>query len=670
MKHLRASLIIATILMQAPSISEAVKLNRSGNIMGGAGVSTFIALTDTPSSFVGEGGKVVRVNIAEDALEYVVLAGGGDMLKATYDTEPDNKIDAAAGGTNIDTSAATGVVIITAGVWSAVDPLTVPSGGTGAATFTDGGILLGSGVGAFTPLGVAANGQIPIGDAATDPVLNEIDGTANEVTLTNGAGTITVSLPDPIVVNVTGNVTGALTGNADTATLASTVTVSDDEATNDNQEIVFTTDNTNLESDGDFHYNPSTGTVTATVFAGALTGAVTGNADTATALAANGANCGAGQWAQGVDASGAAEGCTAIDLDDVAENDGSTDVAIDITATNAATIPLTLTGAAAQSTFLFVAELDGGTDVFNIWQTGHINNIDGMRTVAAQYGPAYWSHIYGEGAPEHTNQTGSYDHTGGANGEMIFTKTAGDDFHLDDEDNGNWILLTGTNLGAVAEIKDFVSTTQVIVDGMDWDGDLASQTFLIYKHPGFVSGDGFKHEFSVGATGEVEIHSYGFTGTYMFEVENDIASNDTDTVLIEANANGYNSNSVLKTQYNSGTLGVGELGGGIQSTIDVSEAVGADSTTLVASYIAAVIDGSSTATKQAYVALAGFDEAFRVIGAVQESPDYGYEVASGAVTDRVNSGPGDGAAFDSAADDVIIFDATNDYVLIGMDLKI
>ena len=33
-----------------------------------------------------------------------------------------------------------------------------------------------------------------------------------------------------------------------------------------------------MESDGDLHYNPSTGTVTATVFVGALTGNVTGNA--------------------------------------------------------------------------------------------------------------------------------------------------------------------------------------------------------------------------------------------------------------------------------------------------------------------------------------------------------------------------------------------------------
>lgn len=74
--------------------------------------------------------------------------------------------------------------------------LEVARGGTGAGTFTDGGILLGSGTGAFTALGVATNGQIPIGDGTTDPVLATITGTANEVTITNGAGTITISLPN------------------------------------------------------------------------------------------------------------------------------------------------------------------------------------------------------------------------------------------------------------------------------------------------------------------------------------------------------------------------------------------------------------------------------------------------------------------------------------------
>lgn len=52
------------------------------------------------------------------------------------------------------------------------------------------------------------------------------------------------------------------------------------------------------------------GVITASGFVGPLTG----NASTATALAANGSNCAAGQYPKGVDASGASESCSAIAL--------------------------------------------------------------------------------------------------------------------------------------------------------------------------------------------------------------------------------------------------------------------------------------------------------------------------------------------------------------------
>jgi len=70
--------------------------------------------------------------------------------------------------------------------------LTVPNGGTGVATLTDHGILLGSGVGAITPLGVATNGQLPIGSTGADPVLATLTEGAN-ITITNGAGSITIN---------------------------------------------------------------------------------------------------------------------------------------------------------------------------------------------------------------------------------------------------------------------------------------------------------------------------------------------------------------------------------------------------------------------------------------------------------------------------------------------
>lgn len=81
-----------------------------------------------------------------------------------------------------------------------VNPLIVAKGGIGIATLTDHGILLGSGTGAITPLGVASNGQIPIGSAGADPVLATITGTADEIDITNAAGSITIGLINPLIV--------------------------------------------------------------------------------------------------------------------------------------------------------------------------------------------------------------------------------------------------------------------------------------------------------------------------------------------------------------------------------------------------------------------------------------------------------------------------------------
>jgi len=76
--------------------------------------------------------------------------------------------------------------------------------------------------------------------------------------------------------------TGALTG---TASLATTLTITDNESTNENNAILFTSGgdldggDLGLECDGTAYYNPSTGTITATGFAGLLTGDVALTAD-------------------------------------------------------------------------------------------------------------------------------------------------------------------------------------------------------------------------------------------------------------------------------------------------------------------------------------------------------------------------------------------------------
>ena len=94
-----------------------------------------------------------------------------------------------------------------------------------------------------------------------------------------------------VVGTITGDVTGDVTGNADSATLAvsTSALVVADESTDTTCFPVFVTAATGAtlaaKSGSNLTFNSNSGLLTATLLAGNLTGDVTGNADTATALA-------------------------------------------------------------------------------------------------------------------------------------------------------------------------------------------------------------------------------------------------------------------------------------------------------------------------------------------------------------------------------------------------
>jgi len=133
--------------------------------------------------------------------------------------------------------------------------------------------------------------DVVVGTLNQDTTGNAATATALETARTIGGvsfdGTGNINLPG---VNTSGN-----QNTSGTAAVATTVTITDNESTNENNAIIFAAGgdqdggNLGLESDGTLTYNPSTGKITATGFVGALTGDVTGdvtgNADTATALA-------------------------------------------------------------------------------------------------------------------------------------------------------------------------------------------------------------------------------------------------------------------------------------------------------------------------------------------------------------------------------------------------
>ncbi len=129
---------------------------------------------------------------------------------------------------------------------------------TGASTGNDAGIII--------ERGSTGNDALIMWDESEDKwTLGTTTATASSTgNLNITAGTL--------VANLEGNVTGT----ASTATVATTVTITDNESTNEDNAVVFTAGgdvdggNIGLESDGNLTYNPSTGKLSSTLVSGGI----------------------------------------------------------------------------------------------------------------------------------------------------------------------------------------------------------------------------------------------------------------------------------------------------------------------------------------------------------------------------------------------------------------
>ena len=179
----------------------------------------------------------------------------------------------------------------------------------------------------FVSLGTSATGSLA---PATDAGLTY---NANTDTLT------TTTFVGALTGNVTGNVSGSsgsTTGNAATVTFA-------DAGGDTTTSIALGTSATGSlapATDAGLTYNATTDALTTTTFIGALTG----NASTATALAANPADCGANTFATTIAASGALT-CASI-----ADADVPNDITIDLATLASAVTNATLTTALTVNT--------------------------------------------------------------------------------------------------------------------------------------------------------------------------------------------------------------------------------------------------------------------------------------------------------------------------------
>ena len=160
-------------------------------------------------------------------------------------------------------------------------------------------IIFGAGAAGSGNIGLEADGNMTYNPSTgkitatgfIGALTGDASGNAATATALANARTIGgVSFDGTGNINLPGVNTGGNQNTSGTAAIATTVTITDNENTNEDNAIVFTAGgdvdggNLGLEADGTLTYNPSTGKITATGFIGALTGDASGNAGSATVL--------------------------------------------------------------------------------------------------------------------------------------------------------------------------------------------------------------------------------------------------------------------------------------------------------------------------------------------------------------------------------------------------
>ncbi len=218
------------------TISTADKVSAAAIQIDGATDGTGITIASGDKLLVDDGGttKYVEVSQLNTFISGAVAAddiAAGDGAVTIATSSGNITIDAQAGDADIIFKGTDDAADITA--------LTLDMSAAGAATFNDKIIA--------TELDIS-------GDVDVDGTLE-----ADAITV-NGSALNTV-------------IAGVTVTNATTAVNATHVSVADNENTNEENLITFienasATGNVGLESDGDFAYNPSTGTVSATIFKG------------------------------------------------------------------------------------------------------------------------------------------------------------------------------------------------------------------------------------------------------------------------------------------------------------------------------------------------------------------------------------------------------------------
>ena len=278
------------------------------NLIDGGTARGTTAIADGDGVLINDGGTM-RMTTVETLATYLEGEMNAFSLATTFsntitvgvdDTgyDVDDLILSGAAGLNVAGTATLATVDINAG---AIDGTTIGASSASAGTFaavvgTTGSF---SGVMDITDTTDSSDASGDTGALRTEGGASiakklyvgtdlDVDGTAelDNITIAGSQGS------DGQVLTSTGSgVAWEAVSSTSTASVATTVTITDNESTDEDNAIIFTAGgdvdggNLGLESDGTLTYNPSTGKVTATGFVGDVTGNASGTALTVTQAA-------------------------------------------------------------------------------------------------------------------------------------------------------------------------------------------------------------------------------------------------------------------------------------------------------------------------------------------------------------------------------------------------
>jgi len=265
----------------------------SGSITSGFGA------IDNGSSAITTTGTVTYGSLSDGSITITAFVDEDDMTSNSATLVPTQQsvkayVDAQITAEDLDVTTDSGTIDIDLDS----ETLTI-AGGTGLSSSASSTTVTMAVDAAQTGITSVVNSSLELGRDAdnrikfgTDnQIIFEVDGGDNVIFKTNGeieASSLDISgdadidgtlEADAITVGGTALntvIAGVTVANATTAAVATTVTISDNESTNEDNAIIFTSGgdvdggNIGLESDGDLTYNPSTGRLTATQLSGTL----------------------------------------------------------------------------------------------------------------------------------------------------------------------------------------------------------------------------------------------------------------------------------------------------------------------------------------------------------------------------------------------------------------